>query len=279
MKRLPFILFFLLAVFLVPIFKANANLVVPIKILLVPGHDKAVWGARYGNTKEADMTLALATKIYDTLKQDKRFDVHITRDQKGYTAEFANFLEQKDAILTFQQNAKKLMQGEIASGGFVKEINPPPHHSVSEDIALRLYGFNKWANENKMDAVVHVHFNGYPLPSKWSIGKYQGFTIYYPDKQFANAKGSLDLATSIFTQLHKKYTTSNYKPEAGGLTSDQELIAVGAYGTLDASIRSVLIEYGYIYEKKFRTKSAREQSYKNMASLTVAGLDNYFFGK
>jgi len=33
---------------------------------------------------------------------------------------------------------------------------------VTEDIALRLYGFNKWADENKVDAMVHIHFNDYP---------------------------------------------------------------------------------------------------------------------
>jgi hypothetical protein len=277
-KRLPFTLFIFLVIYFLPIFQVQASVASPIKILLVPGHDNQVWGARYGNTKEADMNLAVAIKIYNILKQDKRFDVYITRDSKGYTKEFADFLIQKDAILTFEQNAKKLMDSKITNGGFVTKTNTP-HHSVSEDIALRLYGFNKWANENNIDAMIHVHFNDYPRKTRWTIGQYKGFTIYIPDPQFANSKKSAQLATNIFTQLRKKYTISNWKPESAGLTPDQQLIAIGANNTLDASVRSVLIEYSYIYEKMFRTSSTRLSAYTDMATRTVTGIKNYFFPK
>jgi len=252
-------------------------MIAPIKILLVPGHDNQVWGAQYGNLKEADMNLVLATRIYNILKQDKRFDVHITRDSNGYTKEFADYFPaQKDAISAFVENAKKLMQGKIADGSFVVEPNAP-HHTVSDDIALRLYGFNKWADENNIDATIHIHFNDYPLPTKWTIGKYKGFAIYMPNSQFPNATESANFAKSIFTELHKKYITSTWKQEAGGLVPDQQLIAIGANGTLDASVRSVLIEYSYIYEKKLSTRSTRLQAYTDMANLTVAGIKNYFF--
>lgn len=261
-----------------PIFHTEAAFVAPVKILLVPGHDNVNFGARYGNTKEADMNLRVATQIFDILKQDKRFDVYITRDDKDYTKEFADFLEQKNGILAFELNAKDQFQNKINKGGFVLKQNTP-HHAVSEDIALRLYGFNKWANENKMDAMIHVHFNDYPRKTKWTIGRYKGFTIYVPDSQFLNAKKSAGLAENIFAQLHKKYITSTWKPESAGIVPDQKLIAVGANNTLESSVRSVLVEYGYIYEKKFQTKSSRLQAYKDMAILTVNGINNYFFGK
>jgi N-acetylmuramoyl-L-alanine amidase len=282
MKRLLLIFFILLIIFTVsfsPTYAAKAPVlpIKPIKILLVPGHDNEVWGAQYGNMKEATMTLALATQIYNILKKDKRFDVYITRDNSPaeYTKDFLDFLAQKDAIITFEQNAKKIIQNEITNGSFVQKENAP-HHSVSEDVALRLYGFNKWADENKIDAMIHIHFNDYPRPNAWTIRKYKGFVVYYPDGQLSNSKESGNLAADIYTQLHKKYTTSTYPPEAGGLTPDQKLIALGANGTLDASVRSVLIEYSYIYEKKFRAKSTRLQAYKDMAQLTVTGIKNYF---
>lgn len=226
------------------------------------------------------MTLAMATQIYNILKKDKRFDVYVTRDNStsGYTKEFSDFLAQKDAIIAFEQKAKKLMQTKIASGSFVTKVNPP-HHTVTEDIALRLYGFNKWADENKMDAMIHIHFNDYPRANAWTIGKYKGFVVYFPDGQLANSQKSGNLAADIFTQLRKKYITSTYPPEMGGLIPDQKLIALGANDTLDASVRSVLIEYNYIYEKKFRAKSTRLQAYKDMAQLTATGIQNYFFGK
>jgi len=279
-KILPafFLLFLFTPIFIVSALETAPSIVKPIKILLVPGHDSKVWGAQYGNLKEADMTLAVATQIYNILKKDKRFEVHITRDQNGYTKEFADFLAQKSSILSFEQNAKKMMQSKIVSGNFIPKQNAP-HHSVSEDIALRLYGFNKWANENNIDAMIHIHFNDYPLPNKWSIGQYKGLAIYIPDKQFPNFKESSQLGEDIFAQLHKKYITSTYKPEAKGLVSDQKLIAIGANGTLNASVRSVLIEYSYIYEKMFRIKSTRLTAYKDMAERTALGIQNYFFGK
>ncbi|MFA5840956.1 MAG: N-acetylmuramoyl-L-alanine amidase [Candidatus Paceibacterota bacterium] len=279
MKRLRFILFIFSIFFLVPLSKSQASVAAPIKILLVPGHDDEVWGAKYRNVKEADMNLAVATQIYNLLKKDKRFDVYVTRDNNGYTKDFADYFPaQRDKILAFEQNAKKIMNSNISSGNFVQKENAP-HHTVSEDIALRLYGFNKWANENKIDAVVHFHFNDYPRSNSQKIGKYKGFAIYMPDGQFVNSRESGQLAANIFTQLHKKYASSDWKPEAGGLVPDQKLIAIGANNTLNASVRSVLIEYGYVYEKKFRTKAARLSAYKNMASLTSTGIKNYFFPK
>lgn len=277
MKRSLFILFIFAIFFLVSPSKGQASVAKPIKILLVPGHDNGVWGAKYGSVKEADMNLAVATQIFNLLKKDKRFDVYITRDSAGYTKEFADYFPaQRDTILAFEQAAKKIMNSNVVSGNFVQKENAP-HHTVSEDIALRLYGFNKWANENKIDAVIHFHFNDYPRPNSQKIGQYKGFAIYMPDGQFVNSRESGQLAADIFTQLHKKYASSDWKPEAGGLVPDQKLIAIGANNTLIASVRSVLVEYGYIYEKKFRTKAARLSAYKNMASLTTTGIKNYFF--
>jgi N-acetylmuramoyl-L-alanine amidase len=279
-SAIVFLLFAFAPIF--PVYAANTNTtaIKPIKILLVPGHDNEVWGAQYGTMKEATMTLALATQIYNILKKDKRFEVHITRDGTpplSYTKEFADyFANYWSDIIAFEKNAKKLMQNDITNGSFVVEPNAP-HHKVNSDVALRLYGFNKWADDNNIDAMIHVHFNDYPRPNKWTIGQYKGFAIYLPNGQFGNARESGQLAADIWTQLRKKYTTSTYPPEVGGLIPDQQLIAIGANSTLDASVRSVLIEYSYIYEKKFRTKVAREQAYKNMAQLTVAGIQNYFF--
>jgi N-acetylmuramoyl-L-alanine amidase len=277
-------LLFILSIFWPHSFASAAGTVIlptqPIKILLVPGHDTEVWGAQYGTMKEATMTLALATKIFNLLKTDKRFEVHITRDGTpplSYTKEFADYFANNQAgILAFKENAKKAMQNLINGGSFVQKPNVP-HHGVTEDVALRLYGFNKWADENNVSAMIHIHFNDYPRPTKWTIGKYTGFAIYMPDSEFANSSLSVPLAKSIFSQLIKKYHISTYKPESAGIIPDQTLIAVGANDTLNASVRSVLIEYSYIYENKFRTKTARAQSYTDMANLTVAGIKNYFF--
>ena len=249
----------------------------PFKILLVPGHDNEVWGAQYGNLKEADMNLVLATQIYNILKKDKRFEIYITRNWDGYIKEFADyFSENRQEIKSFKEKAKQEMEDKIANGYFIEKENVP-HNTVSEDVSLKLYGINKWANENKIDAVIHIHFNDYPRKTKWTMGKHKGFAIYMPDGQFPNAKESAQLAGNIFMQLSKKYITSTYEKELDGLVSDQKLIALGSNGTLNQSIRSVLIEYGYIY--RFRNNSMRHKAYKTMADLTMKGIKNYFFLK
>jgi N-acetylmuramoyl-L-alanine amidase len=285
MKKSLSVLFVFSAFLFVPFLQAKAAVTTSlghsptgeaIKVLLVPGHDNDVWGTQYGDIKEADMTLALATRIYNILKKDKRFDVHVTRDSQGYTKEFADYFSlQRDQILAFKENAKKEMKDKITNGDFIERENVV-HNTVTENISVILYGINKWANENKMDMILHIHFNDYPREWKWTIGKYKGFVVYMPDEQMANWMESGKLAAYIYVQLAKKYISSTYEKELGGLVPDQKLIALGSNGTLASSVRSVLVEYGYIYEKRFRTNSARLQSYKDMSTLTVQGIQNYF---
>lgn len=274
MKRRLVILFIFLLFFAV---STRALASTPIKILLVPGHDNEVWGAQYGNIKEADMNLVLATKIYSILKKDKRFEVYITRNSEGYTQEFKNYFDNHaDEISAFKENAKAERQTDIANGSFIEKVNTP-HNTVSEDMAIRLYGINKWANEKKMDAVIHTHFNDYPRQNKWTKGKYKGFAIYIPEGQMTNWKESGQLAANIFTQLKKKYTTSTYEKELGGLVPDQTLIALGSNNTLLPSVRSILVEYGYIY--RFGNSTMRHKAYTTMANFTTTGIKNYFFKK
>ncbi|MCX6755252.1 MAG: N-acetylmuramoyl-L-alanine amidase [Candidatus Nomurabacteria bacterium] len=259
--------------------KTQAEAIKPVRILIVPGHDDEVWGAQYKNMKEASMTLALGTQIYNLLKKDKRFEVYITRNGNGYTKDFADyFTNHMDEIKSFKQIAKTQMAGQLAAGLFVQKKNTP-HASVKEIVADRLYGLNKWANENNIDAMIHIHFDDYPRPHAWTIGDYKGFAIYMPESQFPNAANSALLAGNIFAQLEKKYITSTYPEEKGGLIPDQKLIALGANDTLLPSTRSVLVEYGYIYQKIFRNSTTRHQAYKTMADLTVKGIINYFFPK
>lgn len=249
-----------------------------IKILIVPGHDDEIWGAQYGNIKEADMNLALSNKLMNILKKDKRFDVYITRNWDGYTKTFSNyFANERDEIISFRDNAKKETKNNIESGIYINKENEVPHVGVKEETSIKLYGINKWANENKIDAVIHVHFNDYPRNNKWEIGKYKGFCMYTPEEQFENSIESNNLAKKIFKELKKSYSTSTYEKESLGILPEQGLIAIGANSTLEEDTLSVLIEYGYIY--RFKDYSFRQKSYEKMSSLTYKGLVNYFFPK
>ncbi|MFA6300894.1 MAG: N-acetylmuramoyl-L-alanine amidase [Candidatus Paceibacterota bacterium] len=278
MKKSLLILFLLFVAFSWPVFQVKAaETAAPVKILLVPGHDDEIWGAQYGNIKEANMNLALATQIYNLFKNDKRFEVHITRDESGYTKEFADYFSlHRDEILAFKEEAKKNTQNKIDSGDFIAK-DGVPHNAVAEDTAVVLYGINKWADENRVDAIIHVHFNDVPRSNIWTVGKYKGFVIYVPDAQLANSRESGLLGAMIHNELSKKYITSTYEKEKGGLVMDQKLIAMGANGTLLPTVRSVLVEYGYIY--RFGNNTMRHKAYNTMANFTFAGIKNYFFRK
>ena len=54
---------------------------------------------------------------------------------------------------------------------------------------------------------------------------------------------------------------------------DQTLIALGASGTLVAP--SMLIEYGYIFEKPLRTAVDREKIISQYAQQTTLGVEDY----
>ena len=267
----------LLLVFsLVPFFRVQAQ-GNSVKILLVPGHDSKSPGAIYGNLKEKDMNMILANKIMDILKKDARFDVHITQDTMGYTKEFAEFFKaKKKSVEIFMASSKANMESHLAKGTFVKKTNTP-HGLASEDTVFKLYGINKWVNTNDVDAVIHIHFNDYKRKTKWTIGDRRGFAIYVPDEQFVNGLKSKALAESIFAELNKEYSVSNYYKEMAGVVPDQKLIAVGANKTLIYSVRSVLVEYGYIYE--FGDSDVRQKAYTKMSELTAQALKNHFFSR
>ncbi len=272
-----FKLLFLILIIAFSLYTGEASAATPVKILIVPGHDNEVWGAQYGNVKEAAMNLAVGTRLYDILKADGRFEVYVTRDKDGYVETFANYFKnERENIIQFKDNAKKTTQAQIASGNFTP-IDGVPHNKVNEDTSVILYGINKWANENKMDAIIHIHVNDEARKTIWKVGKFTGFSVYTPGSELVNWWESGQLAANIFLKLKEKYSTSTYKPEQNGLVPDMSLIAMGSNRTLDKNVRTVLIEYGYISQKLFRNYNTRHKAYNDMAKLTASGIKNYFF--
>ncbi|HXK35306.1 MAG TPA: N-acetylmuramoyl-L-alanine amidase [Candidatus Paceibacterota bacterium] len=275
MKRVKIIFLFSLIAFFAAGSSVFAAAMPAARILIVPGHDSEYPGASFRGVKEEDMNVKLGNFLYKLLKEDKRFLVFITRDDWfGYTKEFSGYFKNnEEKIKKFISNSKTVFQDQIENGDIIAHegVN---HNSVSDEMAIKLYGINLWADENKMDAVIHVHFNDYSRRFKSERGVYKGFAVYSPEQHLKNNQKSFELAGFIFSSLLKRYPKSNYEKESSGIVPDQKLIALGSHNTLGT--RSLLIEYGYIYEKRFSTFAKREAEMKVMARATRDGLREYF---
>lgn len=242
-----------------------------IKIMIVPGHDDENFGAAFGTIREADLNVDLGERIYQLLLKEKGVEVFLTRDRFGYQKELKKYLqEEAEAITEFQQVQKEEMKKLISQKKIVPYSNIF-HNSARPEVVNILYGINKFANDFEFDIVLHLHFNDYPGRTGQN-GKYSGFSIYVPEKQFSNAEVSQDFAQKIQEALSFWFAESDL-PNESGIVEDQELIAVGAYNTVD--MISVLIEYGYIYESQFNNPEIKEIIFDELAQATYLGLKNF----
>jgi N-acetylmuramoyl-L-alanine amidase len=247
-----------------------------VKILIVPGHDNQYSGAAYRRINESDLNLLLSKELFNYIKDDDRFSVYTTRDfETGeYTYELANYFNTERAVINAFRDSLRSSMRYFVAHGTVKRNTPIERNEVNSEIAYRLYGINKWANDNKIDIVLHVHFNDYPGRVSGSPGRYNGFSIYTPENQYGNSIASVDVARALYDQLNDYFAPSDLPLEQGGFLQDQDLIAIGANASRLGV--SILIEYGYIYEPQFASSSTREPITKELAFHTYKGLDNYF---
>lgn len=244
-----------------------------IRVLVVPGHDDESWGADFNKIKEADLNLETGQELFSYFKNDPHFETFISRDENGYTEDFKQyFQEQSSEISKFKNYLQNLFRTAIWTG-LVRPKETNNHNAVTEETSLKLYGLNKWANEHNIDIVIHLHFNDY-AERKGKTGVYSGFSIYIPEKQLQNHRVSLAIAKSVFNQLKKYLQISNLPQEKNGIVEDQELIATGSNASLNSA--SLLIEYGYIYQKEFIDSSLRPVMMKELAFQTYSGIKKYF---
>ncbi len=245
-----------------------------IKILIVPGHDEGRGGTEFKGIKERELNIEIAEILTQLLRKEGEFEVSLTRNKNEYNKDIQAYIKNNyKAIENFQKEHKGTMNSLVRSG-LVDTRNGVGHNSAPSSTVIRLYGINKWANENDIDIVIHTHFNDHPNRRYNQSGKYSGVTIYVPERQFSNAKASMALAKNVFKRLTRYSATSNMPLESAGIVEDQELIAVGAYNTLDPAV--LLIEYGYIYEARFTSPQVRTLAIKESALQTYLGILDFF---
>lgn len=245
-----------------------------IRILLVPGHEPGYGGAEYGSLKEREMTVDLAEELGTFLSANTKYQVVIARDQQNWSPTFADYFKtQWNNIISWQKDHRQESLRKVANSAPL----PPPkvyHNSAPNDVAYRLYGMTKWSNENNIDIAIHVHFNDYPGHPYLTPGKYSGFAIYSPEKQYSNSTTTRAVARAIFNRLSRYNPVSDFPGESEGIIDERELIAIGANDTADAA--SLLVEYGYIYETQFTDSAAYKTAIKDLAFQTYLGLEDFF---
>jgi len=245
-------------------------------ILLVPGHDLKHHGTQFGDLTEEKINRVLSRHLHSYLSDDSRFKVTTVRDLESgaYTEAFRRyFYREREDIRDFMQERRKMMREKIAEGKVDRNVSIS-HNFAPSDVAVQLYGINKWANEQDIDLLLHVHFNDHAGRRHGRTGKYNGFSIYVPERQYPNAAASHAFAAHIFDHLKRYNPPSDFRLEDAGVIEAQELIALGSNASQRGA--SVLIEYGYIYEDRFTHPEIRSVLTRELAYQTYRGIKSYF---
>ncbi len=244
-----------------------------IRVLVVPGHDDEFWGTQYKDMKEARMTLQLGMELEKFLSTDSRLEVITSRGELGYNPVLATYFKDNEGEILEYVRGKKQIMNDLMLSGKVYKSEGVFHNKAPDLVAIRLYGINKWANENDIDLVVHIHFNDYPRRKQDIPGEYSGFSVYVPERQYSNARASKEVALAVSKRLQTYYQESNMPKESAGVVEDQDLIAIGSFNSLDPA--SILIEYGYIYEPQFFNPEIRSKVISDMATQTYFGIRDF----
>lgn len=248
-----------------------------VRVLVMPGHEPDFGGAEFQGVYEREITVEIANQLADYLDQNERFEVIVARSNTEWNDDLDDYFDEEErTIERFVKEKKRNQERLIKRGKFEErgEGEQVAHAAAPTDAALRLYGINKWANENDIDLVVHLHINDAPDHGPADVGANSGYAVYIPDTQYGNAKTSRPIGAAIAAQLSQLSATSTLNVENKGVVEDQELIALGAYDTL--YVPSVLLEYAYITEPKFTQPEVRQTVTKDFAFLTYKGIQSFF---
>jgi N-acetylmuramoyl-L-alanine amidase len=247
-----------------------------IRVLVVPGHEPNAGGTAYGALWERSLNVELGKYLRWFLGTDGRYETILSRDERGWNPEIAEYFSAHwDEIDAWRKEARAEMEALIASGAVPKPVVHVGHNDARPDVAVRLYGITKWANENDIDVVVHVHFDD-DRASNRAPGRRTGFAIYVPPPEYFNAAPTQAIAEKIRARLGAFDPISDLPGVGAGIVEDPELIAVGQQNTSDQA--SLLIEYAFIYERQLQTPAVRRMAIEDMAYQTFLGLEDFFFG-
>ncbi|MEI8249162.1 MAG: N-acetylmuramoyl-L-alanine amidase, partial [Candidatus Taylorbacteria bacterium] len=248
-----------------------------VRVLIVPGHEPDYGGAEFGTTKERELTVMLADDLNGFLQDNSHYTPIETRSYHAWNPEFQSYFTNSWNDIIAWEKASMRENAQLISVGTVKKpISKVYHNKAPLDVAHRLFGITKWANEHDIDITVHIHFNDSPDHTGSGAGTHSGFAIYVPVEQYANSTTTKAVAESIYKRLRKYNPVSDLPGESTGIVEEPDLIAIGADNTANSA--SLLIEYGYIYEKQFTDPVIRDMAIRDLAYQTYLGIEDFFGG-
>lgn len=245
-----------------------------VQILIVPGHQPESGGTEFGTIHERDLVVEIAEALAEHLRKNPHYDVMISRTgEEWHPTLLQYFASSKEKIAAFREVQAREMATHVASGRFVLEEEQVYHPAAPSAAALQLYGINLWASEQSYDLTIHLHLNDYAGRPWNRPGRYDGFAVYVPDRQYSNAATSRALGEAVSARLSRYHATSTLPMEDQGVVADRELIAVGANNSADSA--ALLIEYGYIYEPQFTVDTVRKAALEDYAYQTYLGIQDF----
>ena len=245
-----------------------------VRILVAAGHEPGFGGAVYQGVYEREITVEIAEELERLLEQNPNYEVIVTRDDDSWNRDLQKFFDKNEKKIERFVKAQKKKMAKLIKKDKIKEADDSTGVAAPNDVALRLYGINKWANENDIDLVVNLHVNDAPDHGPEAPSQYTGYAIYVPEHIYGNSKTSKQLAGEIEDRLEILSDTSTHPQEADGIIEHRDFIAVGAFGTLN--VPSVLIEYGYITEPRFADVQYRKTLTRDLAYQTYLGIQDFF---
>lgn len=246
-----------------------------VRILIVPGHEPNFGGSEFNKLKERDMNVQLGQYLQKLLESNPHYQVFISRDAQTWSTELASYYKDNwNEIEEWRKASRDEFSLMVLTGSTTRTYSTVGHNAAPENTSLRLYGLTKWSNENKIDIVIHVHFNDNRRSNTNKPGNYSGFSIYVPSSQYGNSATTKAIANTMLNRLEKYNPKSNLPTESNGVIDEPELTAIGSNNTSDAA--SMLIEYGYMYEPQFQYSPVRDMAIKDLAFQTYLGLQDFF---
>jgi N-acetylmuramoyl-L-alanine amidase len=245
-----------------------------VKILIVPGHEPMSGGTQYNDYTERDIVVDIANQLAQMLATNEHYEVIVARSKTAWNPILSQyFIDHATDIKAFRDTQMALMDQYLKSGQILPLSDQIQHMGAATEAGFHLYAINKWASDNNVGVTIHLHLNDYAGRRAGQV-EYAGFAVYVPDHQYSNAKASLEIGEAIANRLNAYHATSSMPLEAEGVIEDQQLIAVGSANT--ASAASVLIEYGYIYERQFSDPLTRSVAVQDYAYDTYLGVQDFF---